>query len=303
MTGETLGVTLALGTAVCWSFSSIAFEEAGRRAGSVPVNVVRLCVAFAFLTLAAEVRRGMPLPLDATPHQWKWLLWSGVVGFFVGDVTQFRALVLLGARLTSLINCTSAIFSLLAELVLLPRVTVSVWQVLGILVTLAGVAWVVSEKRAAHPAYKVTPWAVLLAFVGAAGQGVGVVLTNVARHPVPYDAFSSGQIRMIAGIAVFAIFAVITRRTRDVASTLRNPPAMGLLTVGALVGPFLGVTLLIVAMEHVPASVAQTLASLVPILIIPVSVLLRGEKVSPRAILGAGVSVAGVMLLIWAGPR
>ncbi len=298
MSGETLGIAMGLGTAVCWCFSSMAFEEAGRRAGSVPVNLVRLVVAFGFLSLAGWARRGQALPTDATAEQWRWLLWSGVIGFFVGDVTQFRALVLIGARLTSLVTCTAPIFAMVAERWLLRSGSVGWVGVAGVVVTLAGVAWVVSERNEAHPRYVVTPWGVLLAFIGAAGQGVGVVLTRRATDVVPYDAFATGQIRMIAGIALFAVFLALTGRTRDVIATLRNGPAMGYLSLGAFGGPFLGVTLLIMSMNHILPSVAQTLTSLVPILIIPFAIAFRNEKVSGRAVLGSVVAVAGVWLLI-----
>lgn len=278
----------------------MSFEEASRRAGSVPVNVLRLLIAFVFLTLANALTRGMPLPTDATPHQWTWLLMSGFVGFFIGDLTLFRAFVLLGARLCALITCTAPVFSLLAEAVLLKDYHFSGLELGAILTTIAGVALVVSERREANPRHQVTVWALLLAFMGAAGQGVGAVLTKRALEFDAYNAFATVQIRMIAGIAVFLLFVLVTRRVRDTVAALRSPMAMLFITLGAFGGPFLGVTLFVKSMETISPSTTQTIVSLLPIFMIPLAIWVRGETITTRALAGTTVAVLGVFLLIYA---
>lgn len=323
MTDSTLGALLAFLTACCWCLSSVAFEGASRRVGSVPVNLWRTLAAFVLLSIAGAITRGRWLPTDATAHQWKWLLLSGFVGFFIGDVTLFRAFVILGARLTTLVACTAPFFTLAAELLTIPGASAGALHALGMAATIAGVAWVVLERcetkahevalersetkprNAAlercetkpHPEAKVK--GVLLAVIGAAGQGVGAVLTAKAFGPANYDALAANQIRMIAGVASFAMFIVMTRRVRDALAALRNPPALGLLALGAFWGPFLGVSLFIESIKHVRPSTTQTITCLVPVLIIPLS--MRKERVSARAIVGACVAVAGVWLVIHSG--
>lgn len=334
MTHETLGALLAFGTACCWCLSSVAFEGASRRVGSVPVNLWRTIAAFLLLSIAGAISRGRWLPSDATAHQWKWLLLSGFVGFFIGDVTQFRALVLIGARLTTLVACTAPIFTLAAELLTMPKIQAHPQHALGVLLTIAGVAWVVLERQggvtrasagspspspclpgdsathgeageeSAAPRFGVSGipsvklHGVVLAVIGAAGQGVGAVLTARAFAPGNYDALAANQIRMIAGVASFACFVLVTRRVRDALAALRNPPALGLLSLGAFWGPFLGVSLFIESLKHVRPSTTQTITCLVPVLIIPLS--MRKERISARAIVGACVAVAGVWLVIHA---
>ena len=46
------GELAALGTALCWTVSSLAFTAAARRMGSLALNLIRLVIALAFLTLA-----------------------------------------------------------------------------------------------------------------------------------------------------------------------------------------------------------------------------------------------------------
>jgi drug/metabolite transporter (DMT)-like permease len=146
---------------------------------------------------------------------------------------------------------------------------------------------------------QVTPFAIFLGVVAAAGQGVGLVCTKVAMSAEPpIDPFAATQIRILAGIATFFGLVVLTRRLGDCARALRNGRAMVLLTIGAIAGPFLGVSLLNKAVELIPSGVAQTITSLVPVLIIPVAIVVQKERVNWQAIFGALVAVAGVAMLV-----
>ena len=76
------GEIAALATACCWTVTSMAFEAAGKRIGSLPVNLIRLVMAFGFLTAYGAIARGVPLPTDATAEAWGWLAISGVIGLY-----------------------------------------------------------------------------------------------------------------------------------------------------------------------------------------------------------------------------
>src|SRR5512137_2628270 len=97
------GEWAALLTAMFWTITALAFEAASRRIGSMPVNLLRLVVGFAFLSLFVFFYRGSLLPLHATPHAWLWLSLSGLVGFVFGDLCLFQAFVVIGARISMLL--------------------------------------------------------------------------------------------------------------------------------------------------------------------------------------------------------
>jgi drug/metabolite transporter (DMT)-like permease len=69
------------------------------------------------------------------------------------------------------------------------------------------------------------------------------------------------------------------------------------IAMGGFFGPFLGVSLGLFAAQNTTTGVAATIIALVPVLIIPPSVLIFGEKVTAREIVGAVVAVTGVGLL------
>ncbi|MGI9571107.1 MAG: EamA family transporter, partial [Desulfobulbia bacterium] len=102
------GELLALTTVLCWSISVQFFEAASKRVGSVPVNIIRICIALILFSLFLTIRDGTILPTDFPLHAWFYLSLSGIVGFFIGDLFLFMALVHLGPRLAMLIHSLAA---------------------------------------------------------------------------------------------------------------------------------------------------------------------------------------------------
>ncbi|HEY1405548.1 MAG TPA: EamA family transporter, partial [Spirochaetota bacterium] len=58
-----VGETAAVMTAVFWTATSLFFEAAAKRIGSLNVNIIRMVIAAMFLALFCTFYRGMPLPL------------------------------------------------------------------------------------------------------------------------------------------------------------------------------------------------------------------------------------------------
>ncbi len=294
------GSLAALGTAVCWTATVMFFQAAGRRVGSLAVNLLRLLLALVFLSLASWALRGRPFPVDATAHAWWWLSLSGLVGFSLGDLFLLRAFVLVGARLSMLVmSLVPPLTALIAALWLSEKLKPFDW--LGMAITLAGVAWVVSEKSAPEePRGRVWPYwqGLLFAMLGAVGQAVGLVLSKYGMgdyHPLP-----ATLIRVLAGIGGFVVVISFSRHWRQVRAALANRAAIWRVGMGALFGPFLGVTLSLTAVQLVETGVASTIMSIVPALILAPAALIFKERIGARAILGAFVACGGVALLFLA---
>ena len=292
-----LGELAALGTALCWTASSLAFSAAGRRMGSLSLNLVRLVFAFVFLGLFNLARRGLLLPLDASASAWGWLFVSGLVGFVFGDMCLFRAFLLIGPRVAMLImSLAPPIAAVLGWLLLGERL--STLGILGMVVTLVGVAVVVLE-RTAHSedagAKGESGRGILLAFGGALGQAVGLVLSKIGMKT--YDPFAATQIRIIAGIVGFSVLFTFIGWWGRAAEAARDRVGLGFAALGAIAGPFVGVSLSLLSIQHTETGVAATIMSTTPVLVIPAVILLHKEHVSLRAALGALVAVGGVALL------
>jgi drug/metabolite transporter (DMT)-like permease len=298
-----LGEIAALSTALFWAFTALFFAAAGARIGSLVVNFLRLMMALAIFAVGSWLLHGHPLPLDASVHAWVWLSASGLVGFTFGDLCLFRALVVIGPRLASLIMSLAPPLTALLGWVVL-RESLRFTDVLGMTLTMAGIAWAIVDRTpAASPSRTPSPAlsrrakviGLLLALGGALGQAGGLVLS---KHGMgDYDAFAATQIRVIAGSTGFAVLFTITGWWPKVRAGLRDRRALSFTAGGAVFGPFLGVWLSLVAVQHTTTGVAASLMATAPILIIPLVVVLRRERVGLGGIGGAVLAVAGVILL------
>jgi drug/metabolite transporter (DMT)-like permease len=290
MTGE----LAAIGTALCWAFTGLFFAEAARRIGAMAVNLIRLPLALVLLSgtvLATGTSLG---ELDA--RRVALLAASGIVGLTVGDLALFAALVTVGPRLVSLLMALAPVFATWAGLALLgerPGAT----ALLGMVVTLSGVAWVVLERRGDQPRAQGMPQAIALAVLAAACQGLGLVLAKMGMAgEVP--PLAATWVRMGVATAGIWLLALGAGRLRELSILTAVRRAAWPVTGGAVSGPFVGVWLSLVAARHTDVGVAATLMATTPVLIIPLVVAAEGYRPTWRAVVGTLVTVAGVALLL-----
>lgn len=296
-----IGETAALLTAVFWTVTSLSFESAGKKIGSLQVNLIRLVIAFLFYGILNYFRRGLIIPTDASAEQWMWLAASGLVGFVFGDLLLFQSYVVIGARIAMLIMALAPPITAFVGWIVLGEV-LSPLNWIGMMVIFTGIAIVIlkREKQEDHPRKKqkiTTSYSIkgiLLAFGGALGQGVGLVLSKKGMGN--FDAFAASHIRVITGMIGFAVIILITKRFGKIWKALQHGSAMKRVALGSVFGPFLGVSFSLIAIQHTQAGIAATLMSIVPVLIIPPAIFLFHEKVNWKEIIGATITVAGVAL-------
>lgn len=290
------GELAALATACCWTVSALAFQNAGRRVGSLPVNLIRLVMAVFLLGAFTWATRGTPLPTDASSHTWLWLGLSGLVGFTIGDLCLFRAFVLVGARISMLLMTLVPLFTTVLGFLVMGEVLTPM-ELAGMALTIAGVSSVVSERRrdASGRIERLPLAGILLGLGGAVGQALGLVLAKFGMGS--YNAFASTQIRVLVGLVGFAVVFTATGRWPRVRAALSDRKAMTSTGIGSFFGPFLGVSLSLLAVQYTEAGVAATLMALAPVLIIPVSIIFYREHVAWPAAVGAAVAVCGSALL------
>lgn len=290
------GEIAAFATACCWVVTGISFELAGKRVGSLAVNLIRLVMAFMIMTGFTMITRGMALPLDATPHAWFWLVISGLIGFVIGDLFLFQAYVLIGARISMLIMATVPPITAVLGVFFLDEGLTGL-TIAGMTLTFIGIAMVILIRNDDGGKFQFSHSikGLFYAFMGALGQAFGLVSSKIGMGS--YDAFSSTQIRIIAGIFGFLIIYAVGNHWSILPRAFKDTKGMSFITLGAFFGPFLGVSLSLVAIQNTDAAIASTIMSIMPVLIIPLSVLVFKEKIKIKELIGAVVTVIGVMIL------
>ena len=289
------GEISALITAFCWSGSSFAFTAAAERLGSLQLNINRLMLAIIFLFITIVLAG---IGFNVSFSQILFLAISGVVGFVFGDNYLFKSYQHIGARLGMLLMALSPIMSAVLALICLNE-SLSGWGVIGMAITIGGVILVVAE-RSETPAskYKISKIGIFYGLLGALGQAVGLIFAKVAFNIGEINGFLATFIRIVVAVGVLFPLILLTGNYKNpVKLFAKDMKALSSTITGTILGPYLGVTFSLLAVEHAKVGIAATLMSTMPIIMLPIARYVYKENLNWRAISGAVLAVAGVAIL------
>lgn len=304
-----IGEIIALVVAVSWTATALFAEVATKRIGQLSLNVMRMGVSVLLLMLTLWVATGNPIPLYADGTVWFWLSLSGFVGYVLGDYCLFNSYIVIGSRFGQLFMTLASPFAALAAWILLGE-TLSWKAMLGMTICVLGIGMSIFGKPNKDEGVKVKlPLRGILLGIGAgAGQGIGLVLSKVGMEHydklIPADdsvmqtmvPFASTLMRGITGFFCFALVMTLMGKAGKIATAVRDRKAMMAGFGAILFGPFIGVSLSLMAVHLAPAGIAQTLMSLTPIFILLPAKVIFGNKVTFLEIVGACVAVGGASL-------
>jgi drug/metabolite transporter (DMT)-like permease len=235
-----------------------------------------------------------------------WFLLSGLIGMGLGDLASFNALPLLGSRLAILMGqCLAVPIAILAERLWLgTRLTAG--QFTWGAVILAGVALALMPTPQSPPRVRVRPIGFLWGVLSAAGQGLGAVVSRRAAEAATrvgesVDSITAAYQRIVGGLVITAAFftlRALLRRDRA-PETPVPPPARNYvwIVVNAVCGAVIGVSCYQWALATTPSGIVLPIVATTPLVIIPFSYLLEGERPSRRSLAGGAIAVAGAVAL------
>ncbi|MHB1686935.1 MAG: DMT family transporter [Ignavibacteriaceae bacterium] len=289
------GELSALLTAFLWSVSSFAFTEASERMGSLQLNVNRIFMAAVFL-YATIIISGIGFSISSP--QIFYLSISGIIGLVFGDTFLFKAYQHVGARISMLLMALSpAMSGVLAYFFL--NESLSLWGIIGIIVTMGGIALVVFERgEIPSSKYRISKIGIFYGLMGALGQAGGLVFAKLAFNTGDINGFVATFVRIVAAFIIMFPLALAVRRFKNPFRLYaRDLKALTSTIAGTIFGPYLGITFSLIAIEHTKVGIASTLMSMMPIIMLPIVRYYYKEKLNWRAIIGAVIAVAGVAIL------
>jgi drug/metabolite transporter (DMT)-like permease len=289
------GELSSLLVAILWTGTSISFSEASFRVGSVHVNITRMLFAWAYLSITIFV---MGFSISLSSSQIFYLAISGFIGLVFGDTFLFKAYQHIGARLGMLIMSLAPAISAFFAFMFLNE-NLSLIGLLGIIVTIAGIAVVVLQQEEKPTSkYKISKIGIFYAFLGAVGQGVGLIFAKLAFNQGDINGFVATYYRITIAILIFyPIYALSTKQVNPFRAYHGNKKALTYTFVGSIIGPYLGITFSMIAISFTKVGIASTIMASVPILMLPFSKYYYKEKLSWKSIVGAVLAVGGIALL------
>ena len=305
-----LGEIISLIVALSWTATAIFADIASHRMGALSLNLIRMGFSIVFLSVLLVIVTGSPIPLYADGATYFWLALSGLVGYVFGDMCLFSCYVLIGSKFGQiLMTLAPPVAGIAGWLMLGEKLSWHSW--LAMLVTLTGIAiCILGRGGASHKLEIKLPWKGVLLGIGAGiGQGVGLVLSKIGLEnyaaALPDDVsrgvtfmmpFAGTLIRAVTGFLGFFLILAIMGKASQLRTAVNDRQGMKFAVLTTFFGPFLGVSLSLMAVQYANAGVASTLMALTPVLIIVPYSIINHQKISPKEILGAIITVTGAAL-------
>ncbi|AAQ58015.1 DMT family transporter [Chromobacterium violaceum] len=287
----------AVGAAGCWALGGLLGAGPSRHFGPFAFTRLRL-------TLLTMVLGGVSL-LSGGWHSisaaslWPALL-SGLAGIFLGDTVMFASMNRLGPRRTGLLFATHSVFSVLLGVLFLAE-RLSAGALLGSLLVFGGVLLAVAFGRREVDAHV---WerndklaaGVALGLAAALCQALGTFFAKPAMA-AGLEPVTASALRM--GVSCGAHYLLWLSGWKLAQSRGRYTPRMlGQTALNGLVALGLGMTLIMLALQHANVATVGILSALSPVLILPMLWVVLKRPPPPLAWLGAAVSCAGTALVV-----
>lgn len=301
-------------TTILFSMSAVCGNRSAKLIGGTEANFWRMCFAAAVLGLYGE-NFGVGLAGSAFPI----FLISGCIGFGIGDMALFQALPRLGSRLSVMLTlCLSSPLAAFIEWAWLGT-TLSLAEIVCAIVILAGVALALAPDKKLQIARQELTWGLGFGLVAALCQALGAVLsrkafslTKLAGEDI--DGVTAAYQRILGGVAVGTLLLLVVKRDSilDVFFGGSGPASNAMpdraarwrrawpwIIANGLAGPALGVSCYQWALKTTPTGVVLPIVAITPLVIIPFSYHLEGERPTLRSLAGGALAVAGAAALAW----
>jgi drug/metabolite transporter (DMT)-like permease len=290
-------------TTFFFACSAILARRSADLVGPQPANLARQLVALALLALWAHLAgqglRGPGLGV---------FVFSGVIGFGMGDWALFEALPRVGPALTVLIcQCLAAPIAAATEWLWLGT-TLTPLQLTSSAVILLGVVLAMAPERESTIPRGHRIAGVLFAIVAAFGQAWGLVTSRYGfklddAAGLHVDGITAAYQRLWGGVVTIALLVWVMRlaarwpgRPRE----SRPRPwrrAWPWIVGNAVAGPVLGVSCYQWAAHVAPSALVLSIVSVSPLVVLLLAFAFERARPSPRAVIGSILAVTGVIAL------
>jgi drug/metabolite transporter (DMT)-like permease len=288
------GEIAALSAACIWAISSAIYAGFARQLPPTVLNLTKGVVAIAFIILTLWLRGEGWAEIQQTDLLL--LISSGVIGITIGDTAFFSALNCLGARRALLMESLAPPLAALLALIFLSEVLGWLAYV-GIVLTVAGVAWVVVERTPEASTMKIHLKAgIAFGFIAALCQATGAALSRAALATTDVSPLWSSLVRITAGAVCLLLWMSWNRPSKGILYRLRSPKLLILITATAFASTFIAIWLQQIALKYTATGIAQALSATSPLFVIPIAAW-TGDRITYRAVLGAVVALVGIWIL------
>ncbi len=289
---ETLGALFALATAAAWASGVIFFKLSGDYFSPIALNFFKNILAFALFLITLPLV-GESFWVDGPWYDAAALVASGAVGIGVADTLFFRALNLLGASRSAVVECGYTPAVVFFSILFLGE-ALALSDVLGALLILVSIFMAV-ELGQPNSGFNLEGLALGIASVVLMAWAVVIVKPLFEMYSVIW----STTLRMAGGLLGLSLWTCARPGAwREVAVAFKPGPGWRYAWPGAFVGTYLALMLWVSGFKYGAASVTAILNQTATILTVVLAAVFLGESLSRRQVVGALMAMAGCILVL-----
>jgi drug/metabolite transporter (DMT)-like permease len=289
------GEIAALVAAFLWAISSTIYAFLGARIPPLLLNLFKGLVAIILILLTFILTEQVNPNCNLLTAILLGV--SGIIGIGIGDTAFFKALNSLGARKTLLLETLAPPLSAILAFLFLQEKLTSLGCT-GIFITIIGVAWVISERtKEVVITQKIGIQGLKWALIATVSQASAAVISRFALSTTDISPLWSTLFRLLGG-TIIVIILLLNRRGNQlkIIKSIWSIKMLLIITFTSFGSTYLGIWLQQTSLKFATTGIAQTLLATSPLFVIPMAVIL-GEKITPRAVLGALVALGGIGFL------
>ena len=283
--------------ALCWAVASLISADVTRKIGGLAFNRLRLFFVSIMLI-------GYTFYLDTwntINHEFLFtILFSGIIGIFLGDTLLFIALQKIGPRRNNILFSLAAPFTVILNIIFLNEI-MSTINLIGCIIVFFGVVVAIAygNSKDKNHRWEVVEGNIYLGVslgIGAAlCQAIGLIMMKPILT-MGADPIASTALRTTISFVFLAFTFFLNYKIFNTKTNL-SFKIVGQSILSGFLGMALGMSLLLIALKYADAGIVATLSSTSPIMILFLIWLLTKKIPTTGAWIGTVLAIIGSGLI------
>ena len=283
--------------ALCWAVASLISADVTRKIGGLAFNRLRLFFVSIMLI-------GYTFYLDTwntINHEFLFtILFSGIIGIFLGDTLLFIALQKIGPRRNNILFSLAAPFTVILNIIFLNEI-MSTINLIGCIIVFCGVVVAIAygNSKDKNHRWEVVEGNIYLGVslgIGAAlCQAIGLIMMKPILT-MGADPIASAALRTAISFVCLAFTFFLNYKIFNTKTNL-SFKIVGQSILSGFLGMALGMSLLLIALKYADAGIVATLSSTSPIMILFLIWLLTKKIPTIGAWIGTVLAIIGSGLI------
>ena len=283
--------------ALCWAVASLISADVTRKIGGLAFNRLRLF----FVSLMLISYTFYLDTWDTISHDFLFaILLSGIIGIFLGDTLLFIALQKIGPRRNNILFSLAAPFTVILNIIFLNEL-MSVINLFGCITVFFGVVVAITYGNSRDKNHK---WelvegnlylGVIFGIGAALCQAIGLIMMkpilNMGADPIASASLRTLVSCIFLGFTFFLNYEIFNTKTS------LSFKIIGQSIISGFLGMALGMSLLLIALQHADAGIVATLSSTSPIMILFLIWLVTKKIPTTGAWIGTLLAIIGSSLI------